>query len=106
MSRVGLSCGIPNDNRLDGRSTIGVYAEDRRLAGRSIVGVWTEEALEPPIRFLLLRTVTVAGIKDCPTTGSLRGEARGGVDVGAGSFERADLSRSSRFVILVLRPRI
>lgn len=58
------------------------------------------------MRFLLLRTVTEAGMKDCPTTEPLRGEARGGVDVGAGSFERADLSRSSKFVILVLRPRI
>ena len=71
-----------------------------------MVGVWTDEALEPPSRFLLLRIVTVAGMKDCPTTEEPRGDTRGGVDVGAGSFERADLSRSSKFVILVLRPRI
>lgn len=58
------------------------------------------------MRFLLLRIVTVAGMKDDPATDPLRGDTPDGVDVGAGSFERADLSRCSRFVILVLRPRI
>ena len=70
------------------------------------MGVWTEDALLPPVRFLLLRMVTVAGIEDWPMAEPLRGEAWGGVEVGAGNFERADFRRCSRFVILVLSPRI
>lgn len=103
---MGLDCGIPNDSRLDGRSWLGVNADDSRLDGRSTVGVWTVEALLPPVRFLLLRIVTVAGMDDWPSAEPLRGDARGGVEVGAGNFERADLSRCSRFVIFVLKPRI
>lgn len=106
MSRLGLVCGMPNDSRLDGRSWMGVKADDRRLEGRSMVGVWIEEILLSPVRFLLLRMVTVAGIKDWPTAEPLRGDALGGVDVGAGSFERAVFRRCSRLVILVLKPRI
>ncbi len=81
-------------------------ADERRLDGRSMVGVWIEEALLPPVRFLLLRMVTVAGIKDWPTAEPVCGDALGGVDVGAGSFDRADFRRCSRFVIFVLKPRI
>lgn len=44
----------------------------------------TDEAADPVVRFLE-RTVTVDG-----TAAPLRGEARGGVYVGAGSLERAD----------------
>ena len=35
-----------------------------------------------------------------------RGDARGGVVVGAGSFERADWTRASSFCILPISPRI
>ena len=80
--------------------------DDKRLDGWSTIGVWNDEALLPPVRFLLLRTVTVAGMKDWPRAEPPRGDPCGGVEVGAGSFERADLRRCSRLVILVLRPRI
>ncbi len=72
-SRVGLICGMPNESRLDGRSWPGVKADESRLDGRS-AGVWTEEALLPPVRFLLLRRVTVAGMYDWPRAEPLRGE--------------------------------
>lgn len=72
---MGLGCGIPKESRLDGLSWLGVKADDNRLDGRSMVGVWTEEALLPPVRFLLLRMVTVAGMKDWPRAEPLRGDA-------------------------------
>ena len=64
------------------------------------------EALLPPVRFLLLRIVMVGGMKAWPEAESLLGEARGGVEVGAGSFDRAELTRCSSFCILPISPRI
>jgi hypothetical protein len=60
----------------------------------------------PPVRFRLLRIVTVGGIYDWPTAEAFRGEARGGVEVGAGSLDRAELTRCSSFCIFPMRPRI
>lgn len=67
-----------------------------------------------PERFLLLRTVTLAGMLDAKLEPPLgdgtlvvpRGEARGGVLVGAGSLDRAECTRSSSFCILPISPRI
>lgn len=64
-----------------------------------------EESL-PPVRFLLLRIVTVGGMYDWPRAEPPRGEACGGVEVGAGSFDRAELTRCSSFCIFPIRPRI
>lgn len=58
------------------------------------------------MRFLLLRIVTVGGIYDWPRAEPPRGEACGGVEVGAGSFDRAELTRCSSFCIFPIRPRI
>ncbi len=59
-----------------------------------------EEAVLPAVRFRL-RIVTVEGTAleaALPIT-ELRGEACGGVAIGAGSFERADWTRASRRAI-------
>ena len=64
-----------------------------------------EEPL-PPVRFLLLRIVTVDGMYDWLRAEPLRGEARGGVEAGAGSFDFAECTRSSSFCIFPIRPRI
>lgn len=63
-----------------------------------------EDALLPPLRFLLLRTVTVDGIEDWPRDEPLRGDARGGVEVGAGSFDLTECTLCSRLCILLMRP--
>lgn len=59
-----------------------------------------DEAVEPAVLFLE-RTVTVDG-----TTAPLRGEARGGVYVGAGSLERAECTLASSRCICAVRVRI
>lgn len=59
-----------------------------------------DEAVEPAVRFLD-RTVTVDG-----TTLPLRGEARGGVKVGAGSLERAECTLASSFCIWAVSDRM
>jgi hypothetical protein len=59
------------------------------LATEVCVGVssaTTDEAVEPTVRFRL-RIVTEDGMWPAPT--DERGDARGGVDIGAGSLERA-----------------
>lgn len=43
-----------------------------------------------PLALFLLLIVTLAGIKLWPSADPLRGDARGGVLIGAGNFERAD----------------
>jgi len=53
----------------------------------------TDDAVEPAVRFLE-RTVTVDGTT--PPLIAFRGEARGGVCVGAGSLDRADCTLCSR----------
>ena len=77
--------------------------EDRRLPGRSGPGV-TDDALLPPVRLRLLRTVTVEGTYAWPSAEPLRGEAPGGVDVGPGNFDRADCTRCSSNCILLINP--
>ena len=57
----------------------------------------------PVVRFLLLRTVTEAGM--VWDMAALRGEAFGGVSVGAGSLDLAVWTRSSSFCILPRRLR-
>lgn len=85
----------------------GVYPNERRLLGRrSGVDKPIEPALLPPVRFLLLRIVIVAGIWLCAAAPPLRGDARGGVTLGAGSFDRAVCTLCSRFCILPISPRI
>ena len=58
------------------------------------------DAVDPTVR-LRLRIVTVDG-----TLTEERGEARGGVLTGAGSFERADWTRASRRAIWAVSVRI
>ena len=82
-SCVGVVDGNPNDRRLTCWVDSGVPSpvplrDEVRLA------------LLPPVRFLGLRIVTVAGTWLCPRMEPLRGDARGGVYVGAGSFDRAE----------------
>jgi hypothetical protein len=60
----------------------------------------TDEAVDPAVRFLE-RTVTVDG-----TIAPLRGEARGGVWVGAGSLERAECTLASSRCIWAVRVRM
>ena len=59
------------------------------------------------MRLRLLRTVTVAGMPGgwWPSA-EPRGDPRGGVLVGAGSFERTVCTRSSSFCIFPISPRI
>ena len=94
---------MPVESRLDGLSSPGVNADDILLPGLS-TGVCTEDALLPPVRFLLLRTVMVEGMKFCPRADPLLGEARGGVDVGPGSFDLAECTLCSMLCILLMRP--
>ena len=63
--------------------------DDSLLLGLS-ASAWMDEALLPMLRFLLLLTVTFDGMDDCPSAEPLRGEARGGVEAGAGSFDRTE----------------
>lgn len=69
--------------------------------------VRTEEVLAvlPMVR-LRLRIVTLEGMWVWPIAEPLRGEARGGVLMGAGSFERADWTRCSSFCICAVRVRM
>ena len=57
-----------------------------------------------PVRLRLDRTVTLDGIT-CPKAEPLRGDARGGVVIGAGSFDLAECTRASSFCILPRRLR-
>ena len=102
-SREGLGIGIPVESRLEGRSIPRDIEEERRLLGLS-ADIWMDDALLPPLRFLLLRTVTFDGMEDCPSAEPLRGDARGGVEVGAGSFERTEWTRCSKLCILLINP--
>jgi hypothetical protein len=52
------------------------------------------------------RTVTVDGMDGRFVESLVRGDERGGVDVGAGSFDRAVCTLSSSFCILPIRPLI
>lgn len=63
----------------------------------------TDEAVDPVVRFLE-RTVTVDGTP-VPLAAD-RGEARGGVCVGAGSLDRAEWTLASRRCICAVRVRI
>ena len=60
-------------------------------------------AVLPPVRFLLL-IVTLGGMY--PIAEAFLGDPRGGVLIGAGSFERADCTRCSRRCICAVRVRI
>ena len=87
---------IPDwDARLLGRLLLGSRDEpdgipNERRETPDSVKPFTDEAFEAPEgRFLLLRTVTVFGMW-WPSALPLRGLARGGVLVGAGSFDRAE----------------
>jgi hypothetical protein len=62
-----------------------------------------EDAVDPMVRFLE-RIVTVAGTL-VPLTDE-RGEARGGVLVGAGSLDRADCTRASKRCICAVSVRM
>jgi len=78
---------------------------DRRLTRSVSAPLGIDEALLPLVRFRLLRTVTVAGMWLSAAEPD-RGDARGGVAVGAGSLDRAEWTRSSSFCILPISPRI
>lgn len=84
--------------------------KERRLCGRCggcSAGCWRAgEALLSMVRLRLLRIVIVGAMKDWLAAETLRGEARGGVVVGAGSLDLAELTRCSRFCIFPIRPRI
>jgi hypothetical protein len=105
----GLCCDA-TDARLLGRLPLASREPDgmpkeSRLTPDSVKPL-TDEAFEAPdARFLVLRTVTVFGMW-WPSALPLRGLARGGVLVGAGSFDRAEYTRSSSFCILPISPRI
>lgn len=58
------------------------------------------------VRFLELRTVMLDGIWAWLSADPGRGEALGGVDVGAGNLDRADCTRCSSFCIFPIKPRI
>jgi hypothetical protein len=93
--RWGEDWGMPKERRLCGR------------CGGCSGGCWmAEEASLSPVRFRLLRMVIVGGMNDWLTAETLRGEARGGVVVGAGSLDLAELTRCSSFCIFPIRPRI
>lgn len=64
-----------------------------------------EEAVLPIVR-LRERMVTVEGIAPEAAVVVPRGEARGGVEIGAGSLERAECTRASRRAIWAVRERI
>ena len=92
----------------------GAWLYDRRLIleeGRegsiasSLVLPVIDTALLSPVRFRWLRTVTVAAIGVWLIADPGRGELRG-VEVGPGSFERAECTRASSFCIFPIRPRI
>jgi len=102
----------PKDNRLtpevDNRGTCLPVALDK-LDFKFCVGVVSsapasDEAVDPTLRFLE-RIVTVDGTETPPMTED-RGEARGGVLTGAGSFDLADCTRASRRCIWAVRDRI
>ena len=63
----------------------------------------TDDVVDPIVRFRE-RTVTVAGT--VAPLAENRGEARGGVLVGAGSLDRADCTRASSRCIWAVRLRI
>lgn len=100
------SCGVDDrDARLLGRLVLafdGTPNESRLMPPLAIS--WTEDAEVEACdaRFL---TATELG-RYWPAALGTRGLARGGVDVGAGSLERAECTRSSSFCILPISPRI
>jgi hypothetical protein len=95
----------PWDNRLLGRPLLSRPSPDADGAAEDsrVLPVTLAVAL---VRFRALRTVTVAGMYVPLMAESGRGEARGGVEVGAGSLDRADCTRCSSRCILPIRPRI
>ena len=99
LSACLLAAGAQNDSRLAGCPDEGVLVSPSRNDAAALT-------LLPPVRFFGLRTVTDAGMAWCPMADALRGDARGGVCTGAGSFDRADCTRCSSFCICPMRPRI
>ena len=57
-------------------------------------------------RFLELRTVILEGIWEWLSAEPGLGEARGGVEIGAGNLDRAEWTLCSSFCILPISPRI
>jgi hypothetical protein len=104
---------------LDDLESAGDVGIDARLPGRLLSDApneswltpeaisWTDEAVDEAwdVRFRLLLTVTEFEMLWLPMALVVRGLARGG-DMGAGSLERAELTRSSSFCIFPIRPRI
>lgn len=64
--------------------------KERRLTPDSPPPVTDDAADACEVRFLVLLRVTLLGMWWCPIALPLRGLARGGVLVGAGSLERAE----------------
>ncbi len=93
--RWGEDWGMPKERRLCGR-----------CGGCSVGCCSAGEPSLSMVRLRLLRMVIVGAIKDWLTAETLRGEARGGVVVGAGSLDLAELTRCSSFCIFPIRPRI
>jgi hypothetical protein len=88
----------PKLKRLTGRGAASVLLVAPPVVKDELVVVLAEVRLRDE------RTVTVpgrAGVEMLP-----RGEAFGGVEVGAGSLERAVCTRSSSFCIFPIRPLI
>jgi hypothetical protein len=99
-------------------SRFGTGPKDRRLIPDvdSLVTCLVEEGVSSAaadellvvlalVRFLLL-IVTLDGMKFWPKADRFRGEARGGVLTGAGSFDLADCTRCSSLCICAVRVRI
>ena len=79
--------------------------KERRLTPDSFVSAMDEAAEACDVRLRELLRVTLFGTQ-WPSALPLRGLARGGVCVGAGSLDRAECTRSSSFCILPISPRI
>lgn len=88
LPSVFSRCGIgPNDNLLmpDVDNLLTCFIDD----GVSSAAEEFALTVLPPVRFLL-RIVTLGGMYEWLAVEELRGDARGGVWIGAGSFDLAD----------------
>jgi hypothetical protein len=74
--------------------------------GVSSPGPIEEPLVVVPLVRLRLRMVTLEGMWLCPIAESVRGDALGGVLIGAGSFDRADCTRCSSLCIWAVSVRI
>lgn len=94
-----VGAAMPVESRL-----LGLAGRSRRSSRAGVVPA--PPLLLALVRLRELRTVTVEGMWDWFSAEPGRGEARGGLEVGAGSLDRAECTRCSSFCILPIRPRI